>query len=60
MSDPLYRRVIVKLSGEALTGAKGFGIDQATVEQIAIDLVATATDRGGRHNREGGGASKVD
>src|SRR5664280_2085427 len=42
MSDPLYRRVIVKLSGEALTGAKGFGIDQATVEQIATDLVATA------------------
>ncbi len=42
MADPLYRRVIVKLSGEALTGAKGFGIDQATVEQIADDLVATA------------------
>jgi uridylate kinase len=42
MADPLYRRVIVKLSGEALTGAKGFGIDQATVEQIAGDLVATA------------------
>ena len=42
MSDPLYRRVIVKLSGEALTGAQGFGIDQATVERIAKDLVATA------------------
>src|ERR1700690_1845897 len=42
MSDPLYRRVIVKLSGEALTGAKGFGLDQATVAQIAGDLVATA------------------
>ena len=42
MSDPIYRRVIVKLSGEALTGAKGFGIDQATVEQIAGDLVAAA------------------
>ncbi len=42
MSDPLYRRVIVKLSGEALTGAKGFGIDQATVDRLAADLVATA------------------
>jgi uridylate kinase len=42
MSDPLYRRVIVKLSGEALTGAKGFGIDQATIERIAADLVAAA------------------
>jgi len=42
MSDPTYRRVIVKLSGEALTGAGGFGIDQATVERLAGDLVATA------------------
>ena len=42
MSDPAYRRVIVKLSGEALTGASGFGIEQSTVERIAGDLVATA------------------
>jgi len=42
MSDPLYRRVIVKVSGEALTGANGFGIDQATVDKLAADLVATA------------------
>src|SRR3974390_1301891 len=42
MSDPLYRRVIVKLSGEALTGSSGFGIDQSTVERIAADLAATA------------------
>jgi len=42
MSDPAYRRVIVKLSGEALTSASGFGIEQATVERIAGDLVATA------------------
>src|ERR1700686_2348051 len=41
MSKPVYRRVIVKLSGEALTGAKGFGIDQATVERLAVDLVAS-------------------
>jgi uridylate kinase len=42
MSDPVYRRVVVKLSGEALTGAGDFGIDQPTVERIAGDLVATA------------------
>jgi len=42
MSDPVYRRVVVKISGEALTGAGDFGIDQATVERIAADLVATA------------------
>jgi uridylate kinase len=41
MSDPAYRRVIVKLSGEALTGASGFGIDQAIVERLAADLVAS-------------------
>ena len=42
MSDPLYRRVIVKLSGEALCGDGDFGIDQKTVERLATDLVATA------------------
>lgn len=42
MSDPVYRRVIVKLSGEALAGAAGFGIDQGIVERLAADLVATA------------------
>jgi uridylate kinase len=41
MADPLYRRVIVKLSGEALCGDGDFGIDQATVERLAADLVAT-------------------
>jgi uridylate kinase len=42
MSKSPYRRVIVKLSGEALAGANGFGIDQQTVERIAADLVACA------------------
>ena len=42
MSDPVYRRAIVKLSGEALSATSGFGIDQATVERLAIDLVAAA------------------
>jgi uridylate kinase len=42
MTDPLYRRVVVKLSGEALCGDGDFGIDQAIVERLAADLVATA------------------
>ncbi len=42
MTDPVYRRVIVKLSGEALAGGKEPGIDQATVEALAADLVAAA------------------
>jgi uridylate kinase len=42
MSEPAYRRVIVKLSGEALSGSKEFGIEQAMVETLADDLVAAA------------------
>ena len=39
MPEPAYRRVIVKVSGEALAGAEGYGIHQATVDSIAGDLV---------------------
>jgi uridylate kinase len=37
---PGYRRVIVKLSGEALSGPDGFGIHQPTVDRYAEDIVA--------------------
>src|SRR5260370_12735340 len=40
MGEPVYRRVIVKLSGEALTDSEGFGIRQATIDRVAVDLVA--------------------
>src|SRR5215467_13923910 len=40
MAKPAYRRVIVKVSGEALTGPAGFGIHQPTIDRIAKDLVA--------------------
>lgn len=40
MTVPVYRRVVVKLSGEALSGGDGFGINQAVVERIAEDLIA--------------------
>jgi uridylate kinase len=40
MGEPVYRRVIVKLSGEALTDSEGFGIRQATIDRVAADLVA--------------------
>jgi uridylate kinase len=42
MGEPSYRRVIVKLSGEALSGSEGFGIHQPIVDRIAADLVASA------------------
>lgn len=35
---PVYSRVLLKISGEALAGDKGFGIDPAVIQQIARDL----------------------
>ena len=32
-----YRRVLVKLSGEALAGDKGFGIDLDVIDPIATE-----------------------
>src|SRR5260370_18253928 len=40
MAEPVYRRVVIKLSGEYLAGAQSFGIDQPTVDRIAGDLIA--------------------
>jgi uridylate kinase len=45
MAEPIYRRVIVKISGEVLAGGDGsqdgeLGIRQATLERIAADLAA--------------------
>jgi uridylate kinase len=35
-----YRRVLLKLSGEALMGEQGYGIDPAIVHSIASDVAA--------------------
>jgi len=40
MTRPNYRRVIVKLSGEALSGPEKFGIHQPTIDRFAADIVA--------------------
>jgi uridylate kinase len=37
----LYRKPLVKLSGEALMGARGYGIDEAALSRIAADLACT-------------------
>ncbi len=37
-----YGRVLVKLSGEALVGAKGYGIDLGVIDPIAKDIAETA------------------
>src|SRR5437867_3727737 len=40
-----YRRVLLKLSGEALTGEGGFGIDVVEVERVAKEIKETV-DKG--------------
>ncbi|WP_270939992.1 UMP kinase [Romboutsia lituseburensis] len=38
MSKPKYERVLLKLSGEALAGEKGFGINNTVVDEIAVAI----------------------
>ncbi len=41
MSKPLrWRRVLLKLSGEALMGSQSFGIDPVVVERIALEIAS--------------------
>ena len=39
-ANPIYRRVLLKLSGEALMGDGAYGIDLGTVDRIAADIRA--------------------
>ncbi len=38
MVEPIYKRIVLKLSGEALAGDKGYGIDTETVNRIANEI----------------------
>jgi uridylate kinase len=40
LADLRYPRVLIKLSGEALAGDKGFGFDLETVNRLADEIVA--------------------
>lgn len=42
MTGPRYRRALVKVSGEALSGDQDFGFDPKTVRAIAEDLITAA------------------
>ena len=42
-ANPKYRRLLVKISGEALAGSKGFGIDNATVSLVARQIKEAKT-----------------
>jgi len=37
-SQPIYKRVLLKVSGEALMGSQGFGIDVTVADRIAADI----------------------
>ncbi|MGA7802690.1 MAG: UMP kinase, partial [Gammaproteobacteria bacterium] len=39
-SQPLYKRVLLKLSGEALMGSREYGLDNEMVRSIAADIGA--------------------
>ena len=45
MADLKYQRILLKLSGEALAGERGFGIDPSRAEELA-DMIARTLDLG--------------
>lgn len=38
MSKPIYKRILLKLSGEALQGEEGFGIDPSILDRMALEI----------------------
>src|SRR6201993_392548 len=38
MPDPIFKRVLLKLSGEALAADQGFGVDTTRMHEIAAEL----------------------
>lgn len=38
MSNPIYKRILLKLSGEALQGNEGFGIDPSILDRMALEI----------------------
>lgn len=66
MPDSPYKRVVLKLSGEALMGDKEYGIDNSTLASIARQVKAVTVDRsiemgivvGGGNIWRGGEAAK--
>lgn len=39
MTKPKYKRVVIKLSGEALAGKQGFGLDENIISQVVDQIV---------------------
>jgi uridylate kinase len=43
MSTPAYKRIVLKLSGEALAAGQGFGVDNTRVHEIAAEIAEVHT-----------------
>ena len=48
MAEPAYRRVIVKVSGEAFSGPNDFGIHAPTIEAITKLMLAAGLSTEGQ------------
>lgn len=63
---PYYKRILLKLSGEALQGQEGFGIDATILDRMAIDIkelvqmgIEVAVVLGGGNLFRGAGLAKA-
>ena len=43
MTTPAYKRVLLKLSGEALMGDDSYGINRSTIERMVADVFEVAS-----------------
>lgn len=41
-ATPVFRRILLKLSGEALSGGRGFGIDTETLDYVCREIASVA------------------
>lgn len=65
-AKPVYQRILLKLSGEALQGAEGFGIDASVLDRMAqevkelveLGIQVGVVIGGGNLFRGAGGASR--
>ena len=59
MEKPAYRRILLKLSGEALMGSQSFGIDEPVVAEIADEVREVVVRERGAIRREGHAAPQL-
>src|SRR5258708_13788410 len=43
MSTPIFKRILLKISGEALAADQGFGVDTKRIHEIAAELADVNT-----------------